>query len=91
MNGVGSNITCTINSNPNLIGNITDNSQNNFPGITSPSSIADVEQPLAKTQQIRFQKDNGIEIQQQRTEDSHDLTAMEKITKLKTQWLNQLP
>ena len=25
------------------------------------------------------------------TEDSSDLTAMEKITKLKTQWLNQLP
>jgi hypothetical protein len=27
----------------------------------------------------------------QGTADSHELTAMEKITKLKTQWLNQLP
>ena len=26
----------------------------------------------------------------QGTADSHELTAMEKITKLKTQWLNQL-
>ncbi|HET7644207.1 MAG TPA: hypothetical protein VFK40_11905 [Nitrososphaeraceae archaeon] len=53
-------------------------------------------------QQIKSSNnDIGIEIQQQGAVDSSklttmekqpdDLTAMEKITKLKTQWLNQLP
>jgi hypothetical protein len=38
-----------------------------------------------------FQNYNRVEIQQQRTEDSPDLTVQEKLTKLKTQWLSQLP
>jgi len=55
-------------------------------------------------QQIKSSNnDNGIKVQQQGTEnspkltalekqsDSHELTAMEKVTKLKTQWLSQLP
>jgi len=79
----------------------------NDSGVITPNSIANDGQSIAATQtsnafqndngiaatQISnsFQYDNGIEIQQQRTDDSHDLTAMEKVTKLKTQWLNQLP
>jgi hypothetical protein len=85
---LGNNITCLLTQNVTQIGNITDNTQNNPPGVISTSSIADVEQPLTKTQQIKsFENDNGIEIQQQRTEDSTELTAMEKITKLKAQYV----
>lgn len=46
---------------------------------------------------ISSNDDNGIEIQQQAADspiiaqETGDITAMEKITKLKTQWLSQLP
>jgi hypothetical protein len=86
----GDNVQCTISQ--TQTGNITDNTQNNPPGTTSPSSISNVEQPSVQTQQISsLHNNNGINIQQQRIEDSSDLTAMEKVTKLKTQWLSQLP
>jgi hypothetical protein len=89
---LGNNITCSFTQSFTPIGSLTDNTENNPPGVLGTSSIADVEQPLAKTQQIKsFQNDNGIKIQQQGKEDSPELTAMEKITKLKQQWLNQLP
>jgi hypothetical protein len=89
---IGNNITCSLTQNVTQIGSITDNTENNLPGVISTSSIADVEQPLAKTQQINpFETDNGISIQQQGKEDSPKLTAMEKVEKLKTQWLDLLP
>ena len=65
---------------------------NTDPGVITSSSTDNIEQPSVLSQDVKsFQKSNGIAIQQQRTEDSHDLTAMEKVTKLKTQWLSQLP
>ena len=60
-------------------------------------------QPIDVQQIKSSNTNNGLAIQQQRAidsskltamdkqPDSQDLTAMEKITKLKTQWLNQLP
>jgi hypothetical protein len=87
----GNTISCTFTQNVTQIGNITDNTENNAPGATSPISSVDTQQPSVQSQQIKsVQNNNGISVQQQRTEDSTDLTAMEKVTKLKTQWLNQL-
>jgi hypothetical protein len=89
---LGNTVSCTLTQNVTQIGNITDNTENNAPGVISTGSIAEVEQPLVKTQQIKsFQHDNGISIQQQGKEDSSDLTAMEKITKLKKQWIELTP
>jgi hypothetical protein len=104
---LGNNVSCLITQ--TQIGNITDNSQNNLPGLTSPSSIADVEQPLAKTQQINpYENDNGISIPQQGNQidvmksqssktspttiaqgigNPPELTATEKIEKLKAQYV----
>jgi hypothetical protein len=48
-------------------------------------------QPIDIQQIKSINNVNGINTQQQGTEDPTELTAQEKITKLKTQWLNQLP
>jgi hypothetical protein len=68
----------------------------NDSGVITPNSIANNGQSSVQSLDVNsYQRVNGIEVQQQqqqqRTEDSHDLTAMEKVIKLKTQWLNQLP
>ncbi|HET7642209.1 MAG TPA: hypothetical protein VFK40_01770 [Nitrososphaeraceae archaeon] len=47
--------------------------------------------PMGITQQLENSNEKDSSITSQSVDDSSDLTAMEKVTKLKTQWLNQLP
>ena len=116
--GVNQSNNCTVTQDQSAT-NANQSIADNDSVVLTSSSVANVEQPLEQSQQIKSLEENsGIEIQQQGilpigiaqqlensfTEDSSKLTALEKepdnlseltatekIDKLKTQWLNLLP
>jgi hypothetical protein len=64
-----------------------------FEGGCEPSGTGTIEAGVLETCNITntITIFGDLPLMAQGTADSHELTAMEKITKLKTQWLNQLP
>jgi hypothetical protein len=113
--GVNQSNNCTVTQDQSAT-NANQSIADNDSVVLTSSSVANVEQPLEQSQQIKsFQTINGIDIQQQGNlpidtirqlefssikdspiasqgiGDSHELTALEKTTKLKQQWLELLP